>query len=78
MIEGNGKPTETVAAPMVSVTMRADGQLSIDTNLPPEAQPLIVWLLEMGKFTVITQKAKSGPTIHPGTGMAGLMKRFRP
>ena len=78
MLDGNGKTPEVVAAPMVSVTMLANGQLSIDTNLPPEAQPLIVWLLESAKMTVMTQKAKSGPTIHPGSDMAGLMKRFRP
>ena len=63
------------------VTIREEaGQTRIETNLPPLMRPMVLWMLERAKLTILTQPSEQeSPKILPvNGGMAGLMKRMRP
>ena len=62
--------------PFVTVSYDAQHRETISTNLPPEARPTILWLLERAKQMVLTQVSEQEKKIVPVNGKAGLLKRM--
>ena len=66
--------------PLPFVTVREEaGQTRIETNLPPAMRPLLLWMLERAKLTILTTPSEQEkPKIVPANGsISGLMKRMR-
>ena len=68
------------APPYVTITV-IDGKEQLSTNLPPAMRPLVLWLLERGKFIVMTQPSeqeRSGlvKPVNPNGHLKGLLKRI--
>jgi len=64
--------------PFVTITVR-DGKEQLSTNLPPAMRPLVLWLLERGKFIVMTQPSeqeKSAIVKPMNGGFQGFLKRM--
>ena len=79
MAEGSEPiPQNLPAVPFVTIR-EAAGQPQIETNLPPELRPLMLWMLERAKLTVLTQQSEQEQSkILPANGkLTGLMKRMR-
>lgn len=76
--EVGATPLTPPLVPFVTIREVA-GQTQIDTNLPPEMRPLILWMLERAKLTVLTTPSQQEqPKILPvNGGMRGLMKRMK-
>ena len=55
-----------------------DGQLGIQTNIPPQMAPLVLWLIKRAELTILTQKPKEESKIQPVQGsLNGFLKKMR-
>lgn len=75
----SGPPTPPVA-PFVTIT-QADGQpLRLETNIAPHLKPVILWMLEQAKLTILMHgpQAPTSPLVPAnGSSLHGLMKKLR-
>ena len=61
--------------PFVTVSYDEKKRETIATNLPPEARPTILWMLQRAAQMVLTQVSEQ-EKIMPGNGLAGIVKRM--
>ena len=69
--------SSTKANPFVTVTV-IEGRTQLQTNLPPEARPMVLWLLEQAKLTVLTQSSEQekAKLVKPNGFVSGMLKRM--
>ena len=65
-------------APFITISLPSDKPLQMQTNLPPEARPMVLWLLEQAKLIVLTQPSEQekAKLVKPNGFVSGMLKRM--